>query len=309
MAEDKGADTTGLARALDAEVVKRAYDEGLSPAVRQLGQGLGVIVEGLRLFTAPFALAATYNHRLAIWLEKVRDGVPREHQVECPPRIAGPVIQAMRFEDTGSTCAELYEKLLRTAIDGRTTSIAHPSYPRVIESMSNIDANLLWRLSIERPMVAGARHQKLRIDDAYVWATFVGAFHHSFLNRATPVIGVRHTDWYERDTINQSLNNLEALNLIRYEELDIGNLMCEFDPPERFGGIAGGVSLAVSSRQAAARILFIGQDTRAVHLTKYGEDFVRCCVAGRKGTPSLPTLSESALFHSRAIAEVTRAAL
>lgn len=142
-------DLTGLGKALDSEVAKRSYDDAVSPGAKELGQATADILKGLRLFTAPFQMMGSWQDRLTARLDRVRQSVPEERQVECPANIAGPAIEALRFEEDDSICGRMFEELLAKAIDKETQGIIHPAFPKIIASMSPEEAHAL---------VAYARH-------------------------------------------------------------------------------------------------------------------------------------------------------
>jgi hypothetical protein len=142
-------DMVGLRKVTDSKLVNKLYDDGVSEAVRQLGEAAGDVVKGLRLFTAPFQLAAEAQDRFRKWLEEARRRVPEERQVPAAPSIAGPALRSMQFLEDESLIAEMFVSLLSKAIDRDAQQRVHPGFVKVLENISPDEAVLLTRLSQE----------------------------------------------------------------------------------------------------------------------------------------------------------------
>lgn len=74
--------------------------------------------------------------------EKVKD-IPEENLVPPKPSIAGPVMQGLGYSLDESDLKDMYLNLLTTAVDGRQTDNAHPSFAEVIRQLSSEEAGLL----------------------------------------------------------------------------------------------------------------------------------------------------------------------
>jgi hypothetical protein len=85
--------------------------------------------------------------------EKIKD-IP-EDQLK-PPKgsVAGPTVQALSYSLDEPDLKEMYLNLLATAVDGRCSEIAHPSFAEVIRQLSSEEAKLLKGfLSDDHPIV------------------------------------------------------------------------------------------------------------------------------------------------------------
>jgi hypothetical protein len=74
--------------------------------------------------------------------EKIKD-VPEEDLVPPKPSIAGPTMQALGYSLDEPDLKEMYLQLLATAVDGRRSDQAHPSFVEVIRQLSADEARLL----------------------------------------------------------------------------------------------------------------------------------------------------------------------
>lgn len=135
--------TEGWAAVLNTPVAKRIYSEGLSKPIKSASALTTDILEGLRLFTAPFALAANYKDRLLKYLTECRNRVPVERQVESPPEIAGPLIERLRFIDDADPLKQLYLNLLTASIDRERQEGIHPAFPLILSQLSSDEAKLI----------------------------------------------------------------------------------------------------------------------------------------------------------------------
>lgn len=74
--------------------------------------------------------------------EKIKE-VPEEELVPPKPSIAGPTMQALGYSLDEPNLKEMYLQLLATAVDGRRSAEAHPSFVEVIKQLSADEAALL----------------------------------------------------------------------------------------------------------------------------------------------------------------------
>ncbi|WP_264566829.1 DUF4393 domain-containing protein [Flavobacterium sp. N3904] len=135
-----------LSNILGAKTVEKAYDDALSPPMKEVGKATSDIVKTFRLFTTPFQLAATLQDRLEIYLEKIRNNVPKEKQIECHPMIAGPIFDRLKYLDDDNKLTTLFLNLLERAIDSERVNEAHPAFIHIIEQLSPDEALILYLL-------------------------------------------------------------------------------------------------------------------------------------------------------------------
>ncbi|MDE2028828.1 MAG: hypothetical protein KGJ11_09855, partial [Candidatus Omnitrophica bacterium] len=95
-----------LAKILDTKTVKKFYKDGLSSPVKESGEILTDVIKTVRLFSAPFQVAAAYQDRLKYWIDKVVRKVPEERRIQAPSSIAGPIFEELRYLEDGDVIAE-----------------------------------------------------------------------------------------------------------------------------------------------------------------------------------------------------------
>lgn len=201
----------GTAEILETEVAKKAYDDALSSPIKEASGMATDILKGLRLFTAPFAMMANFRERLLETLEECRQKVPVERQVECPPEIAGPVIEKLRFLAPENELRQLFLNLLSASIDRERQSKAHPSFVNIIGQLSRDEALLLKAIA----HWGGPAYHGVVIELSWFGIEFDG-------DRID--VEVRHKGYLPeselafKDRLYVYLTHLETLNLIKLQQ-------------------------------------------------------------------------------------------
>lgn len=196
-------DLTGLGKALESEVAKRAYSDALEKPLRETSETVTEVLQGLRLFTVPFKLAAIARERILAYVDNVRQSVPPEQQQEAAPEIAGPVLEAIRFVGDDNPLMELYLNLLRRAIDKERANEAHPAFPKIIEQLSPDEAKILFLV----------RYQCYSIERRYVK---IG----NFQSESVDIKGFPTHELMFSNRVLMYFNHLESLNLLRRMSID-----------------------------------------------------------------------------------------
>lgn len=128
---------------LGQETIKKIYEDGLSEPTKEAGEVFKDTVKAFRLFTAPIQLLAAYQGRLSNYLQKVRDAVPKDNQIEAPASIAGPILERLKFIEESNYLKNLYLNLLQKAIDKEHVGEAHPAFVSIIEQLSPDEALMI----------------------------------------------------------------------------------------------------------------------------------------------------------------------
>lgn len=88
----------------------------------------------------------TYRYKLEAFeddLKKKAANIPEENLQVPPTMIAGPTLEALKYTYDEEELREMYENLLVSAMDSRTSDNAHPSFVDAIKQMSPLDARVL----------------------------------------------------------------------------------------------------------------------------------------------------------------------
>ncbi|MDI5949131.1 Abi-alpha family protein [Flavobacterium yafengii] len=136
-----------LANILGADTVKKIYEDGLSESVQETGKISTDFIKAARLFTAPIQYLGAYQDRLTKYLNKVREGVPEERQIEAPTSLSGPIMDRLKYLEDDNYLLDLYLSLLQRAIDKDRINEAHPAFFHIIDQLSPDEALILFCLS------------------------------------------------------------------------------------------------------------------------------------------------------------------
>lgn len=136
-----------FANFLGADTVKKIYEDGLSESVQETGKMTTDLIKSFRLFTAPFQYLGVQQDRLTKYLNKVREGVPEERQIEAPTSLSGPIMDRLKYLEDDNYLTDLYISLLQRAIDKDRINEAHPAFFHIIEQLSPDEALLLFKIA------------------------------------------------------------------------------------------------------------------------------------------------------------------
>ena len=150
MAEEKALSETARALGLGS-LLPAVYGDLLSPAARELGEGLATIAKAVKISLAPVAATVWGYERIQEWLSIRVTCILAERRakkIQPPPlSVAGPLIAQMLFASEEPDLREMYAKLLATSMDGATSDDAHPSFVTLIQQLTPGEARILRHLA------------------------------------------------------------------------------------------------------------------------------------------------------------------
>lgn len=123
--------------------IKDAYNDALSPGMKQTGSALEDLTKTARLILAPLQVGAALQDRLSAFLDKSVRGIPDERRIPPPKQILGPTLEAMKYEDDDSPITEMFAALLNKSMDIEVVHLAHPAFPQIIRQLSPDEAQIL----------------------------------------------------------------------------------------------------------------------------------------------------------------------
>jgi hypothetical protein len=138
------------------DALKEVYSDLLKPGVVQAGKAIGDSLEGMFLPITEWKekRKLLFQKRMEVfsrWLEKV----PDEKILPVPPDLGVPILEKLSYVED-EVISQLFLSLLTTAANEDTVNMAHPSFIRVIESLSADEAKLLLEFK-EKGWVIGAQ--------------------------------------------------------------------------------------------------------------------------------------------------------
>ena len=128
------------------------YNDLLSPAARELGDGLATIAKAVKISLAPVEATVWGYEKIKEWLCIRVTSLLAERQakeIHPPPlSIAGPLVIQMLFTSEEPDLRDMYAKLLATSMDGATSDDAHPSFITLIQQLTPNEARILRHLAL-----------------------------------------------------------------------------------------------------------------------------------------------------------------
>lgn len=127
------------------------YEDGLKPAVKELGKSLETVAKAINVALLPISGVIWGAEKFKDFFEKdvvqkLKD-VPIEDICAPDPTVAGPALEALKFAGHKEELREMYANLLANALNKNTTDKTHPSYVEVIKQLTVEEAKLLQLLS------------------------------------------------------------------------------------------------------------------------------------------------------------------
>ena len=237
-----------ISNILGAETVKKIYDDGLSKPVQESGKSLTDLIKVARLFTAPIQLLACYQDRLEKYLNKVREGVPVEQQIEAPAFISGPIMERLKYLEEDNYLTNLYISLLQKAIDKERINEAHPTFYHIIDQLSPDEAMILYIIS-QKP-----------IEYEYTSDLIIDEKGKSrFVNRQVTVDTTPKEKIVFNNHFGMYISHLESLNLVSWPVFS-QEAIWENENDSNLRKQTGSYSKTV------------------IHLTEFGQLFVKACI-------------------------------
>src|SRR6516164_6562479 len=109
---------TEIATSVAMELAKQLpLKEALSPAARQVGQLLEDLTKTIQFALVAIQLAGALQDRVRHFIDRSVRKVPKERRGPPPPRILGPVIEAIRYEPPDPELDRMFSQLLSASMD------------------------------------------------------------------------------------------------------------------------------------------------------------------------------------------------
>jgi hypothetical protein len=144
-------DDLDLLKAIPTDVVKAAYDDTVSPALKETGKFGQDLVKTLRLLLFPVQYAASVQDRLAKHLEKSVGRVPEDRRVVPVESLALRIAEQLKFHDDQSVVGEMFERLLARAMDRDRVAEAHPAFVQIVGQLAPDEAVLIAQIAGSSP--------------------------------------------------------------------------------------------------------------------------------------------------------------
>lgn len=189
------------------------YDDALQPIMRETGKALSTVGRAVNVALAPVRGFVWGAEQVEEWLatsvSRKLEGTPEDEITTPDLAVAGPTIEALKFNGHKSELSEMFAGLLAGAMKEKTKSKAHPAYVDVIKSLTSLDARLF--ACIIDDQAVPTMHVRRKLEGADGATIVVGFLNGKFMKIAKELdISPEKQIWL----IQSSIENLARLGLV-----------------------------------------------------------------------------------------------
>lgn len=256
-----------------AEVVKGiveavpVYEDLCQPAIQEVGKGLHTLSKTIHIALAPVSAMVwafeKIKEKVNTDLEKKLKDIPEEDIVTPDPRVAGPLIESLKFTAQEDELREMYTNLLASSMNKKKNNEVHPSYVEIIKQLLPDEAKLIKEISNSNGGTHGLLGIRVLVEGGNSGTTYVSKF----------------CKFYDSKTIENKfkiplyLENLERLKLI---EIPTGKSLTNKEV--HYKSLENHRLINKELEELSAK----GEKTRFeneyLQLTEFGKSFVKVCI-------------------------------
>jgi len=184
------------------------YQDGLQPAVKEVGKALGTVAKTVNIALAPISALVWGYDQIKDFVEikvgeKLKD-IPEEKIITPDETIAGPLLESLKYTGHKEALKEMYANLLASSMNADKADNAHPSFVGIIKNMNMYEARIIQYLAKNTvlPMIHIRQVFPKRQGSIY---------RHKYLSTIT----------YEIDSLDRNLLPAYYENLMRLKLVDI----------------------------------------------------------------------------------------
>lgn len=256
-----------------AEVVKGIvdsvpiYKDLCQPAIQEVGKGLHTLSKTIHIALAPVSAMVwgfeKIKEKVNNDLEVKLSDIPQENIITPNPRVAGPLIESLKYTAHEDDLREMYTNLLASSMNKNKNNDVHPSFVEIIKQLLPDEAKLIKEIFNSNDGTHGLLGINTSLEGEQGEVTHLSKF----------------CKFYDSELIENQLKiplyleNLERLKLI---EIPNGSFLTDkekhYKPLENHRLIT----------QELEKLSAIGKKTEFkneyLQLTKFGKSFVKVCI-------------------------------
>lgn len=152
MTDENILDSAKTTASVVSEIIKVAGDsEEAKVAAKNIGKTAVTVTKTINNILLPLAAVNFafdkardyFNNKFNEELQEKTQSIPSENIVNPKGSIAGPTLQGLAFAHEEQYIKEMYLNLLKTAMDNRVSTNAHPAFVEIIKQLTSEEAILL----------------------------------------------------------------------------------------------------------------------------------------------------------------------
>jgi len=185
------------------------YQDGLQPAVKEIGKALGTVGKTVNIALAPISALVWGYDQIKDFVEikvgeKLKD-IPEEKIITPDETIAGPLLESLRYTGHKEELKEMYANLLASSMNADKADNAHPSFVDIIKNMNMYEARIIQYLAKNNAL------PMIHIRQIFSKRNRGGSYINKYLSMIT----------YEIDSLDRNLLPTYYENLMRLKLIDI----------------------------------------------------------------------------------------
>lgn len=185
------------------------YQDGLQPAVKEIGKALGTVGKTVNIALAPISALVWGYDQIKDFVEikvgeKLKD-IPEEKIITPDETIAGPLLESLRYTGHKEELKEMYANLLASSMNADKADNAHPSFVDIIKNMNMYEARIIQYLAKNNAL------PMIHIRQIFSKRNGGGIYINKYLSMIT----------YEIDSLDRNLLPTYYENLMRLKLIDI----------------------------------------------------------------------------------------
>lgn len=139
--EEKYALETGME--MLKELAPQIYQDGLHPAVKQIGGLCEDAMKTFRFIAFPLMLGRVGFHRFDNWCRRMSNEVDEKNMQEAQPNILLPTLAGLAINPDETLLGEMFFNILKSSIDKTKQKFLSPAFPKILEQLSKDEAVML----------------------------------------------------------------------------------------------------------------------------------------------------------------------
>lgn len=125
------------------ELAPQIYQDGLHPAVKQIGGLCEDAMKTFRLIAFPLMLGRVGFHRFDSWCKRLSNEVDEKNMQEAQPNILLPALAGLAINPDETLLGEMFFNILKSSIDKTKQKFLSPAFPKILEQLSKDEAVML----------------------------------------------------------------------------------------------------------------------------------------------------------------------
>lgn len=247
------------------------YQDALQPMMKETGKALSVLGRAVNVALSPIRGLVWGAEKVEEWLEtKVAEKLSKSNEEEIIQpdlSIAGPLIEALKFNGHKPELSEMYASLLAGTMQKSTAPYSHPTFVEKIRAMTTLDAKVFELLAVREAVPTIAISAEFDLLEGGIRQ--LGFFNPVLTDIGQSVIG-DHADLFQ--LVEASIENLVFLGLI--DARDDGYLTSDDAKAEYASIEAGAVCEFYRSQSVPGKHKYTFKKTY-LRLTQMGHNFRR----------------------------------